>query len=60
LKATNIDIAIEKYLISRTPFLKEEKLQFFEDTKNGLTTITLLPLIITSTHTAILIINKKL
>jgi len=32
LKATNIDIAIEKYLISRTPFLKEENLQFFEDT----------------------------
>jgi len=44
LKATNIDIAIEKYLISRTPFLKEEKLQFIEDIKNGLTTITLLPL----------------
>jgi len=44
VKATNINIAIEKYLISRTPFLKEENLQFFEDTKNGPTTITLLPL----------------
>jgi len=27
LKSTNIDIAIGKYLIFRTDFLKEEKLQ---------------------------------
>jgi len=28
LKATNTDIAIGKYPIGRTPFIKEEKLQF--------------------------------
>jgi len=28
LKATKLILAIEKYLISRTQFLKEEKLQF--------------------------------
>jgi len=42
LKATNADIAIRKYPIGRTPFLKDEKLQFFEDTKNGPTIIILL------------------
>jgi len=28
LKTTNIDIAIEKYPIGRTPFSEEEKFQF--------------------------------
>jgi len=27
LKATNADIAIAKYVIGRTPFIKEKKLQ---------------------------------
>jgi len=33
LKAINTDIPIRKYLIGRTPFLKEENFSFFEDTK---------------------------
>jgi len=44
---TNTDIAIEKYIIGRTLFLKEEKLQCLWRyySKIGLTIITLLRLI---------------
>jgi len=40
LKATNTDIAMGKYPISQTPFFKS----FGEDSNNGSTIITLLPL----------------
>jgi len=43
-KAINTDIPIRKYLIGRTPFLKEENLSIFEDTKNGPRIIKLLSL----------------
>jgi len=35
LKVTNTDTAIGRYQIGQTPFSKEEKLSFFEDTTNG-------------------------
>jgi len=45
LKATNTDIAIGKYLIGQTAFFQsEENFSLFEDSKNGPTGVTLLPL----------------
>jgi len=41
LKATNTDIAIEKYLSAKHQFLIMKNFSFIEDTKNGPTTITL-------------------
>jgi len=40
----NTSIPIQKYLIGRTAFLKEENFSFFEDTKNDPRIIKLLPL----------------
>jgi len=41
---TNAHIAIGKYQFGRAPLLKCKNFSFFQDTKNGPTVITFLPL----------------